>query len=221
MPNTEPFDKYSDEYDEWFERNAELYQAELETVRQLIPSADAEGMEVGVGSGKFAAPLGIRIGIEPSKKMADRAREKGINVYPGIAEKLPFNDARFDYILMVTTICFVDDVLKSFKEAFRVLKPGGCIIVGFVDKESQLGKQYTADKEKNKFYKDATFFSTEEVLKYLKKAAFEILRIRQTLIPEESTSTIRDGFGKGSFVVIRALKNKTSREKETGQGLSS
>jgi len=206
MPKTEPFDKYSDAYDEWFNKNYDLYEAELEAIRQLIPPPGSEGMEVGVGSGKFAAPLGIKIGVEPSEKMAIKAGMQGINVYPGVAEELPFSDGRFDFILMVTTICFVDDVIKSFREAFRVLKPNGCIIVGFVDKESELGRQYADKREKSKFYKDATFFSTQEVLRYLKEAGFGAVKIKQTLIPGKSKKNVLDGYGKGSFVVIRSVK---------------
>jgi len=206
MPKTEPFEKYSDAYDEWFKKNVALYKAELEAIRQLIPPPEAEGMEVGVGSGKFAAPLGIKIGVEPSKKMAIKAKVQGIEVYPGIAEELPFSDDRFDFVLMVTTICFVDDIIKSFREVFRVLKPDGCIVVGFVDKESELGKQYADKREKSKFYKDAVFFSTQDVLKYLKDAGFGIAKIRQTLIPGESPETILDEFGRGAFVVIKGVK---------------
>ena len=205
MPKIEPFEKHSDAYDEWFE-NRDLYEAELEAIRQLIPSPGAEGVEVGVGSGKFAAPLGIKIGVDPSEKMAIKARKHGINVYLGIAEDLPFSDGRFDFVLMVTTICFVDDVIKSFREAFRALKPGGCIIVGFVDKESKLGRQYADKREKSKFYKDATFFSTQEVLKYLKEAGFGIVKIKQALIPGELPETILDNFGRGAFVVIKSVK---------------
>jgi len=206
MPKTDSFEKYSDAYDEWFKKNFDLYEAELEAIRQLIPPPGSEGMEVGVGSGKFAAPLGIKIGVEPSEKMAIKARMQGINVYRSVAEELPFSDGRFDFVLMVTTICFVDDVIKSFREAFRVLKPSGCIIVGFVDKESELGRQYADKHEKSKFYKDATFFSAQEVLKYLEEVGFMTTRIKQTLIPGESQETILDGYGKGAFVVIRSVK---------------
>ena len=206
MPKIEPFEKHSDTYDEWFIRNNDLYKAELKAIRQLIPPPGAEGMEVGVGSGKFAAPLGIKIGVEPSEKMAIKARLLGINVYSGVAEDLPFSEGRFDFVLIVTTICFVDDIIKSLTEAFRVLKPNGCIILGFVDKESTLGKQYVVKKEKSKFYKNATFFSTEVLLKYLKEVGFSIEIIRQTLIPDELPETIFDGFGKGSFVIIKGLK---------------
>jgi ubiquinone/menaquinone biosynthesis C-methylase UbiE len=203
MPKTEPFDEYSDAYDQWFTKNVDLYEAELKAVRRLMPPHGSEGVEVGVGSGKFAVPLGIKTGVEPSEKMAAKAKMQGIDICRGVAEDLPFPDARLGYILMVTTICFVDDILRSFREAFRVLKPGGCIIVGFVDKESDLGKQYEAKKAHSKFYRSATFFSTREVLMYLNKAGFRIAGIRQTLIPGESTETILDGFGKGAFVVIK------------------
>jgi len=49
---------------------------------------------------------------------------------------------------MVTTVCFVDDVLKAFKECFRVLKNSGTILIGFVDRESTIGKIYQANKRK-------------------------------------------------------------------------
>lgn len=206
MPKTKPFEKHSDRYDMWFEKNRDIYHAELEAVRRMIPSHAARGMEVGVGSGKFAVPLNVKVGVEPSEKMAAKAEKQGVRVFRGVAEDLPFAYYQFDFVLMVTTICFVDDVLKSFREAFWVLKPNGCIIVGFVDKESELGKQYVIKRNMSVFYKDATFFSTREVCNYLADAGFRDLTFKQTLIPGDQQTTIQDGFGKGSFVVVKGLK---------------
>jgi ubiquinone/menaquinone biosynthesis C-methylase UbiE len=76
MAKIEPFEKYCDEYDKWFENNSAIFETELEALRELIPFPEAEGIEIGVGSGKFAAPLGIKIGLDPSEKMANKARKK-------------------------------------------------------------------------------------------------------------------------------------------------
>ncbi|WP_457569242.1 class I SAM-dependent methyltransferase, partial [Desulfurobacterium sp.] len=160
MAKTESFDRFYREYEDWFERNRDVYKAELELIRSLLPQG--KGIEIGVGTGRFAAPLGIKIGVEPSDVMAEVARKRGIEVLKGVAEALPVPDESYDFALMVTTVCFVDDVLKSFKEAFRILRKGGVFIVGFVDKNSPLGKRYQEKKDKSRFYKEATFYSTEE-----------------------------------------------------------
>lgn len=206
MPKIKPFEKYSNEYDEGFDHHSDMYADELEAIRQLIPPAGAKGMEVGIGSGKFAVPLGINIGVEPSEKMANKARSQGLDVYSGRAEELPFPDEQFDFVLMVTTICFVDNVAKSLREACRVLTPGGFIIVGFVDRESETGKLYAEKKIDTKFYQEATFYSPPELLGYLEESGFVVTNVLQTLIPGELPQTILEGFGRGAFVVIKGRK---------------
>jgi len=206
MPKIDAFENNSDAYDDWFENNSAAYAAELKAIRQLLPTGDFLGLEVGVGSGKFAVPLGIKIGVEPSQKMAAKAKKLGIEVHSGIAEKLPFPATQFDFVLMVTTICFVDDVDQSFCEALRVLKPGGFIIVAYVDKKSELGQKYLANRNKSKFYQQATFFSTSEVLKYLRNAGFGSTEVKQTLIADACDQTVIDGYGKGGFVAVKAVK---------------
>ena len=206
MARINAFEQHSDAYDEWFDKNAEAYAAELEAIRQLLPDAGARGLEIGVGSGKFAVPLGISVGVEPSPEMAAKARALGIDVHSGVAEQLPFAADEFDFTLMVTTICFVDDAVQSFREALRVLKPGGCLLVAFVDKESELGRTYQANRSSSRFYQQATFFSTRELLSHLETAGFGNTTIKQTLIPGAARNRVADGFGEGAFVVIKAIK---------------
>lgn len=206
MAKTESFDRFYRKYEDWFERNRDIYEVELELIRSLLPHG--EGIEIGVGTGRFAAPLGIKIGVEPSAVMAEVARKRGIEVLKGVAELLPVSDESYDFALMVTTVCFVDDVLKSFKEAFRILKKGGIFIVGFVDKNSPLGRRYQEKKDKSRFYKEATFYSTEEIVDFLNKAGFYEILVKQTLVEKDGKMlpVIRNGSGKGGFVAVRAVK---------------
>ena len=115
---------------------------------------------------------------------------------------------------MVTTICFVDDLVKSFNEAYRVLKTDGFIIVGFVDKESELGKLYQLRRKKSKFYKDATFYLVKEVIDFLRKTNFVNVVIRQTVFPSQTgrIGRVENGYGKGSFVIIKAIKKTNLNE---------
>jgi ubiquinone/menaquinone biosynthesis C-methylase UbiE len=206
-----PFERYSAEYEAWFEDNRIVFESELRAILEQLPK-NREGCEVGVGSGRFAAPLGIRFGIDPSQKMRELARNKGITAINGVAEKLPIDDGRFGYVLMVTTICFLDDIKKSFREAYRVLKPGGHLIIGFIDKNSPVGMVYQQHKNQSKFYGVATFYAVDEVIFYLKKAGFQNLKFRQTIFQSldkiKNLEPVKKGYGEGSFVVVKALKPK-------------
>lgn len=204
MAKTEPFDHHTDDYDRWFDQHALAYEAELKAVDALLPPTREGGLEVGVGSAKFAARLGVPVGVEPSAAMAERAAALGIDVRPGVAEALPFPDETFRYMLMVVTICFVDDALRALQEAYRVLEPGGSIVVGFVDHDSPIGREYESRKETSTFYRDAQFYSTAEFLELLARAGFGEPVLKQTLIPGEREDTVRDGYGEGSFIAVRA-----------------
>ena len=73
MARTEPFEKYTEQYEDWFIKNRFVYQSEIKAIREQLPKTK-KGIEIGVGTGQFGAPLGIKIGIEPSRKMGKIAR---------------------------------------------------------------------------------------------------------------------------------------------------
>jgi len=209
MPKIEPFERYEGRYEEWFERNRFAYESELLAIRTLLPES-GEGIEIGAGSARFAAPLGIKVGVEPSGKMRELARDRGLEVVNGIAEALPFAHSKFDFALMVTTICFLDNVEAAFKEAFRILKPDGCLVIGFIDKDSPIGKLYQQHKEDSVFYKLANFYSAEDVIFHLKRAGFKVFNFTQTifhnLLEIREVEPVKEGYGEGSFVVIKGVK---------------
>ena len=136
MPRIAPFEAHHERYDSWFERHDAAYYSELLAVRALLPW-DGRGLEVGVGTGRFAAPLGVQWGVDPSPVMRSYAARRGISTWPGTAEELPFEDESFDTLLAVTTICFVDDAQRMLTEARRVLRPNGQLVIGFIDRAHQ------------------------------------------------------------------------------------
>ena len=207
MYKTFAFDDNANEYDRWYEGNKEIYQSELLALKQVVP-IDKMGLEVGVGTGRFAVPLGVRIGVEPSEAMLSIARQRGVKVKKGFAENLPFKDKSFDFVLFVTTICFLNDISKALKEVYRVLVKNGEIIIGLIDKNSYLGKRYEEIKRGNKFYKNAKFYSVDEIVNLLKLSNFHNFSFYQTLInpSNKEVETPQKGYGKGSFVIIKAIK---------------
>lgn len=209
MPKTEPFETHHQHYDEWFVRHAAAYHSELLAVRALLPWQGL-GLSIGVGTGRFAAPMGIQIGIDPAHEVLSYAAQRGIATVQATAEALPFADNRFQRALCVTTICFVDDASAMLREAYRVLQPGGVLVIGFIDSTSQLGQHYLAHQAENVFYRDAIFFSAAEVKQLLEDTGFIEPRWVQTLskTPEETREieALHAGHGNGAFVVVRVQR---------------
>ncbi len=207
MVKTGPFEKYYERYEEWFDKHRYAYESELKAINEIFPIF-SRGVEIGVGTGRYAAPLGITVGIEPADKPATIALSRGIDVIKGVAENMPFATSSLDLALMVTTICFLDDIEKSFTEVRRILKDGGSFVIGYVDKDSDLGQTYMQRKQENPFYKDANFYGTLELVKLLTDTGFGYFSFRQTIFKrlEEITGPepVAEGYGKGSFVVVRA-----------------
>jgi ubiquinone/menaquinone biosynthesis C-methylase UbiE len=209
MPKILPFEHHADEYEDWFTRNRLAYESEIRAIRSLYPEAGL-ALEIGVGTGRFAAPLGIELGIDPCLSMSNIAQRRDITVIGGVAEALPFKNELFDITLMVTTLCFLDDVEGSLREMFRVSKPHGYAIIAMIDRDSPLGKAYEKRKQKSVFYRDADFYSAGEVIALLEKVGFGEFDVAQTIFRDPSEiieiEPVREGLGEGSFVVIRGQK---------------
>ncbi|MBD3335702.1 MAG: methyltransferase domain-containing protein [Candidatus Eisenbacteria bacterium] len=210
MPRTQPFDEHPGVYEAWFHRHADIYGTELEALRRFMP-AGGRGIEIGAGSGRFALRLGIRWGVEPSLVMARIARYRGMAIVRGVAEDLPIAAAAFDHALIVTTLCFVDDPTRALREVARILRPGGRLLLGFVDRASPLGRSYERRREQSLFYRAATFLAAPDVLYLLHDAGFRSSEIFQTVFGDrddlEGDQTAIPGHGDGGFVVVHALRS--------------
>lgn len=207
MTAQNPFDTLASEYEAWFVENKIPFQSELLALKQVVPG-DKKGVEIGVGSGIFAEQLGIRYGIDPSETMLEYARQRGLEVKNGVAENLPYENESFGFAVLINSICFIDNPEMAVKEAYRVLQSEGEIIIAILDKETPFGRFLESEKHKSPFYIHARFFSVPEIRELLEKNKFRVTQTVQTL-ENPAASKIEnpvEGYGKGSFVVIKGMK---------------
>lgn len=200
--NVEVFDRLALKYDAWFERRRTLYQAELRALKAIV--LKGKGLEVGVGTGRFAIPLGVPFGVEPARGMATLAKRRGVKVCLARGEELPFRDGTFDTVLYITVLPFMEDPAKALEEGIRVLKGQGEIVIGMIDRKSPLGRSYEEGKERNPFYREAHFFTPEEVISLMAPLGFDVHKTLQTLFgpTPEGEQPIEEGYGRGGFVAM-------------------
>lgn len=221
---TSAFEKEAKDFDFWFSKNENIFESEFLAEKELLPDSE-NAISIGVGSGLFASRLGIKNGVEPSNDMAKLAREKGIDVKIGSAENIPYEDKRFNTVLLSTVLSYCENPLKALKESFRILKKEGYVVVSFLPREGSYSMLYDLasiqgqfDLERApenpyplKFIKGAEWISIEKVKKLLQEAGFINLEYIQTLTkhPRYTNEEIEEpteGYRKGDFVVIRARK---------------
>lgn len=197
-------------YDEWFDRHQKIYQSEIKALRKILPSG--LGLEVGVGTGRFASALSVQFGLDPSFNMLKLSKDMMIQVVQGLGEELPFKNETFNFVLIVVTICFVENPFKVLNEVKRTLKKKGIVVLGIIDKTSSWGRFNKAKAAKSKFYGAANFYSPQEIIQILENISLEYEAAYQTLLqtpPDiKRIEEPRKGFGQGGFVVLKGVKNK-------------
>jgi len=147
---------YSDEQERrrrvesWFDRSAAHYNFITQAMsfgtghwhrrQALLRAGLVEGMsalDVACGTGVLAAHArdivgarGFVCGLDPSARMLDEARGRGVGALArGVAEALPLDSGRFDFVSMGYALRHVADLGATFSEYRRVLRPGGRLLV--------------------------------------------------------------------------------------------
>jgi len=106
--------------------------------QKLLEPVRGRVLEIGGGTGAnlpFYGPEVEELVItEPEEPMARRLRHnladgaRPAQVVDAPAEKLPFDDASFDFAVATLVLCTVGDPVQALQEAHRVLKPGGKLL---------------------------------------------------------------------------------------------
>jgi ubiquinone/menaquinone biosynthesis C-methylase UbiE len=106
--------------------------------RRLLARARGVTLEIGLGTGRNLdayPPDADVIGIDTSANMLARARQRAdrLGVPIGIeladVQQLPFADATFDTVVATCVFCSVADPIAGLREAARVVRPGGQVLL--------------------------------------------------------------------------------------------
>ncbi len=209
------YDQTWQEYDRWYDAHPALYRSEIKALQKALPSG--EGLEIGVGTGRFASSLSVRFGLDPSFPMLKLARQRNVQVVQGFGEELPFKNEAFHFILVVYTIELVNDPIHFLREATRTLKTKGALVLGILDRESSWGRFYARKACRSQYYSFFRFFSPREILQLFKDVPLVFETAFQTLFhspPDlEHVEEPHSGFGQGGFVVLKAIKKPLSAGK--------
>jgi SAM-dependent methyltransferase len=211
------FDALASEYDAWYDGEGSLiFSSEVQAFRKLLPSLPRPWLEIGVGSGRFARALGIETGIDPSGKLVEIARTRGVNAYVGRGEERNFPAGSFGAVFLIVTLCFLDAPLDVLKEVGRILVPGGKLVLGLVLRDSPWGRLYQRKKNAgHRIYRYANFYSRDEVFNLMFQAGFLGEKMISTLFqkPEDERclEEPREGYFPGAgFVIIVGGKHSSS-----------
>jgi ubiquinone/menaquinone biosynthesis C-methylase UbiE len=102
-------------------------------------------LDVGCGPGfyldeilEYVGSAGPVVGIDPSAEMlavaAKRVEGRGAaELHEADAISLPLENAYFDGAISVQTLEYVDDATRALSEMYRVLRPGGRVVIWDVD----------------------------------------------------------------------------------------
>jgi ubiquinone/menaquinone biosynthesis C-methylase UbiE len=218
------FDTSAEDFDAWFRKNQVIFESELLAEKYFITDP-THTVSIGCGSGIFAERLGIKFGVEPSEEMAKLARSRGIDVKIGTAENVPYDGEQFKAVLLGTILNYVQHRKKTISEAYRILQPGGHIIISFLPREGSYAMLYElaflrgeydyetapTDPYPLKFLNGTHWCSVREVTNLLQETGFVDLKYVQTLTrhPKYSNDEVEEpmeGYDRGDYIVIQGRK---------------
>jgi len=171
-------------------------------VERLAPlESDATIVDLGVGPGLLSIelhklwPQAKIIGVDPSDEMLNIARknadEAGVSNFEtrlGKAEEMPIESNSVDLVVSQSSLHEWENPQKGISEVFRVLKPGGSLIL------KDYNRAWLSDWKRKLFgffhHLDMFQFTFEEVADLLREASFDEIK----------------GQGKGLHLFVQASK---------------
>ena len=153
----------------WFVARRKILLSLLE--RHIGAEENLEVLDAGCGGGATMESLrryGHVRGMELSEEAVAYNREQGREVLQGVIEEMPFADGAFDLALALDVIEHVPDDLAALRELYRVLRPGGSLLVTV----PALEMLWSAHDEANGHYRR---YTPDGLRGRLESAGFEVV----------------------------------------------
>ena len=193
-PGVAVFQRHAERYEAWFDtaRGWALFESEAQCLRRVSRRLPRPWLEVGVGTGRFARALDMDVGVDPAGRVLRYAAGRGVPALEALGEALPFADGSFGAVFVIVTICFAEDAAGLVREARRVLRKGGGLVLGVVPAESPWGRFYRAKAAAgHPFYEAARFFSPADLGRLAGKVALRRVAAASTLVQDPRYETLQ------------------------------
>lgn len=131
----------------WYERHLLPYLIDMacgigpvqKQREKVVPLAHGRVLEIGIGTGLNlphydAARVDHIVGLDPGTEMHPLAQKRleasglAVELVGLSAERIPYDDATFDSVLVTFSLCTIPDAVAALREMRRVLKPQGRLI---------------------------------------------------------------------------------------------
>jgi SAM-dependent methyltransferase len=190
---------YANSNDGYLESIAEEHagiREDFRVARQLLYEAFPRGgsiLDLGCASGFFLESLGKnwdRQGLEVSALAAERSRRRsGILVHQCEIARAGFDQESFDVVSSFDVIEHLSNPMPMFREARRILKPGGWFLIGTGDAGSFAARASGSRWTYMCIPEHLSFFNPRSLSKGVAKAGFSQVNFRRIHHGERSRAS--------------------------------
>lgn len=219
------FDEFFDGYDAWYNTRIGAFVDKVETeaaFRLLSPKSGIRVLDAGCGTGNFSIKLsrmGCDVtGIDVSENMLAQAVQKAygeqqVRFLKMDAAQIGFSDNFFDAVLCMAAFEFIPNPQEVYNEFKRVVKPGGVVVIGTIQKGGDWEKLYSSEVCSGTAYANASFKTKDDIisldrscLSAVEECLFVPPGLSEEAYTDETESTGKSKGLTGGFVCVKFSK---------------